>query len=61
MADPADDPMADPDYRPGMEESPTADPVIGPDDDGVESSYQPGARAEYVKVSQRGVRGWYGA
>ena len=58
------DPTADPDYRPGVEDDPTADPVIGPDvegDDGLATSYQPGARAEYVKVSQRGVRVWYGA
>jgi hypothetical protein len=46
------DPTADPDYRPGMEDDPTADPVvIGPDDDdGLATRYQPGARAEYVKV-----------
>jgi hypothetical protein len=46
------DPTADPDYRPGMEDDPTADPVIGPDDgdDGLATSYQPGAGADYVKV-----------
>ena len=54
------DPTADPDYRPGVEDDPTADPVVGPDDDGVESSYQPDARAEYVKVCGCGMHGMVG-
>lgn len=54
------DPTADPDYRPGVEHDPTADPVIGPDegDDGLATSYQPGAGAEYVKVGGCGMHGW---
>ena len=54
------DPTADPDFRPGVEDDPTADPVIGPDegDDGLATSYQPGARADYVKVCGCGMHGW---
>ena len=58
------DPTADPDYRPGVEDDPTADPVIGPDvegDDGLATSYQPGARAEYVKVCMWMWHAWLAA